>query len=199
MKRGDTLSTIAARCNLSEAAILRANPAIEGSADLQAGQQLRLRADGETLDRLGESVAGAAEKTGNVLSGIAQGINTQVQEALNDNPDVKRHLESFGNRIGLSDREPPKTVSVVPLSDASQSAVTVSASGLPSSRAVAIGAGTPGSAFEIIKRVETTGDGEVRADVELPDWLRTQDKAVFVITDTDGSVIGRSQPVSVAP
>ena len=50
----DTVSRIASRCNVSEGALLAANPSIDGSSDLQIGATLRLRpATGRGLaDRL---------------------------------------------------------------------------------------------------------------------------------------------------
>ena len=43
VQRGDTLSRIAERCEISEGDLLRANPDVEGSADLRVGMELSLR------------------------------------------------------------------------------------------------------------------------------------------------------------
>lgn len=60
VERGDTLRRIAERCDVTEGMILRANPRIQGSADLQAGATLQLRPVGaagtnldQAVDRLG--------------------------------------------------------------------------------------------------------------------------------------------------
>ena len=58
--RGDTLSRIAERCDVSEALLLRANPGLSGSDDLRAGQARRMDKPGHLFGRIHrDDIAGA--------------------------------------------------------------------------------------------------------------------------------------------
>ncbi|MGX9983087.1 LysM peptidoglycan-binding domain-containing protein [Methylobacterium fujisawaense] len=55
----DTLSRIASRCDVSEGALLAANPSIDGSGDLQVGATLRLRTATAKVSRIASTTSGA--------------------------------------------------------------------------------------------------------------------------------------------
>ena len=93
VQRGDTLSRIAERCNVTERSLIRVNPWIDGSHDLRVGMQIRTQggagSSGGAVDRLG-SLAGEAVDT---LSGLARDVGSSAQDLLDKNPDLRQRLD----------------------------------------------------------------------------------------------------------
>src|SRR4029078_1100808 len=87
-------------CDTTEAAILRSNPAVEGSDDLRVGRELKLTASTTppTTKRLGS----LAREAGSALSGMAQDLTSSVDSLLDKNPDLRQRLGGIGDRINSS-------------------------------------------------------------------------------------------------
>ena len=105
VQRGDTLSRIAERCEISEGDLLRANPDVEGSADLRVGMELSLRSPER---QLADRVESFARSAGDKLSGLAQEFGSSVDDLLEKNPDLRQRLRGLGDRLsvpGLRPRE----------------------------------------------------------------------------------------------
>ena len=100
VSRSDTLSSIAARCDTTEGAILRANPAVEGSDDLRVGRELKLTAS--TTQPTTERLGSLAREAGSALSGMAQDLTSSVDSLLDKNPDLRQRLGGIGDRINSS-------------------------------------------------------------------------------------------------
>lgn len=202
IERGDTLSRIAERCNLTEAAILRANPRIQGSGDLQARTTLQLRPSsgdaGVNLDQAASRLGAIASGVGNTLSDIAGQVGTTAEDLLSRNPDLQDRLRQLRNRLGTPNVEAgAAAVSISPRSGPVGAAVTVSARGLPANTPLVVGGGQRGAAYEVLDSVRTGGDGTAQAMVRVPDWAGTTGQFVFVVASLDPSVTARSEPFLV--
>lgn len=199
--RGDTLSRIAERCDVSEAVLLRANPGISGSDDLRAGLELRLWRDDPDLsarfDRAVGSVGAFASRAGNALNDLAGEAGTSVDDLLTRNPDLHSRLRHLGDRLGLADAS-AASASIAPASGPSGTLVTISALGLPADMPVVVGAGARRSAYEVLDRARTSGTGTVLATVPVPAWAAGAGPLVFVVASPERGLAVRSKPFEVA-
>ncbi len=200
--RGDTLSRIAERCDVSEALLLRANPGITGSDELQAGQALRLRRDTPDLntrsDQAVGSVGALASRAGSALNDLAGEVGASVDDLLTKNPDLHNRLRQLGSRFGMAGADAGKaSTSISPASGPPGTVVTVSAIGLPADAPVVIGVGAPRSAYEVLDRARTSGDGTVLATVPVPAWADGTGRLVFVVASPERGLKVRSGPFEV--
>jgi murein DD-endopeptidase MepM/ murein hydrolase activator NlpD len=103
VQRGDTLSSIAERCEVPERSLMRLNPRIQGSRDLRVGMELRARGDGQSdagnaLGQLGSLARGAVGTLSETLSDFATDLGSSARELLDRNPDLRQRLEGFEQR-----------------------------------------------------------------------------------------------------
>jgi LysM repeat protein len=194
--RGDTLSRIAERCNVSEGRLMRANPRVDASDDLRAGMQLKLSAGADRA--LTDRFRSFADQAGDTLSGLANDIGSSVDDLLDKNPDLRSRLRSVGDRLNIPgvNAETAK-VSVSPERGAVGSSVTVSAVGLPPDRPVVIGAGPPGQAYEVLDRGRTTPAGTLQATVEIPRSAEIGKPLRIVVSGAEGQWSARSSSFDV--
>jgi len=198
VSRADTLSSIAKRCDTSEAALLRANPGIEGSDDLQAGSQLHLPSGSTPSQQTADRLKSFAQESGNALMGMAQELGSSVEDLLNKNPDLQQRLRQLGDRLNLSGADASKAqVSLSPESGSAGTSVTMSASGLPADASVVIGGGAPRSAYEVLDRARTTSDGTLQTTLRIPDWASDHERFVVTIAADDGNWRVRSSPFRI--
>lgn len=204
VERGDTLSRIAERCEVTERSIIRLNPRIEGSRDLRVGMDIAVRGTGgsgaNALDRFG-SIAGEAA---DALSGFARDLGSEAQELVEKNPDLRQRLEGLGQRlrgsIGSSDGSRPQqapTISVSRREAAAGETVEITARGLPQNAQVVLGAGAPQAAYDVVQTARTASDGTLQAAVRVPDWAGDMRRVVLVVAAEDGSWSVRSEPVQL--
>lgn len=200
--RGDTLSRIAERCNVSEAQLLRANPGLSGSQDLRAGQELRLRRDAPDLsarfDRAVGSVGALASRAGSALNELAGEVGASVDDLLTRNPDLHNRLRQLGDRLGLAGVDADAaTASISPASGPPGTLVTISALGLPANTPVVVGAGGRRLAYEVLDRARTSGTGTLLATVPVPAWAGDAGQLVFVVASPERGLAVRSAPFEV--
>jgi hypothetical protein len=199
VQRGETLSGIAERCNVSERSLMRLNPRIDGSSDLRVGMELRVRGepgsgDPDLIGRL-RSFAGEAA---DLLSGLARDAQTTAEDILAKNPDLRQRLERWSQQLRGSPAETGGgTVSVSPSEGPVGTVIAVTAKGLPRDTAVVIGAGRPQSAYQVIERAKTGPDGTLRASVRIPDWAGEADRFVIVVAAESSEWTLRSEPIQV--
>lgn len=180
---GDTLSGIATRCEVTEGLLLRANPRIDGSTDLRAGQTLSLTGP---MDKLKSMATSAGEGLSQAADNVGSQVKSSVEGFLGDNPQLQSNIRDLGTRLGLSEGEQPADVSLDPASPAAGATVTVSATGLPKDQPVIIGGGGPGSAFVELDQARTTPEGTLQAAVRLPTDIAT-DRYQISVRSEDGS------------
>ncbi|WAJ29551.1 LysM peptidoglycan-binding domain-containing protein [Antarcticirhabdus aurantiaca] len=195
VRRGDTLSAIAERCNVSEGRLLAANPMLDGSGDLIIGQSISTRSAARQVgERLWSDVKGAVGQTSEALEGVASGLNATAQDILDKNPDLRSRVESLGSSLGVTGNgaSGAPTVEVTP--QPQQAAVDVMVTGLPTQSTVRINVGPAGAASQEVAEARTGADGTLRQSVPLPDWLPDGKRVVLTITDGERSVMARSAP-----
>ena len=101
IQRNDTLSNIASRCDVSEASLLSANPAIHGSGDLRVGATVRIDAGSA-----GTTVRRFSRRVGDTIGTLANDVGSSVQDLLDKNPDLKSRLDKLGSTVGLTGEQP---------------------------------------------------------------------------------------------
>lgn len=192
VERGDTLSSIAERCNLSEKRILTANPDLDGSGDLVVGQMISTGSGAsQTGQRLWGDLKNAAGQTSEALQGVASGLNSTAQDVLDKNPDLRSRVDSLGAKLGITD-DPSSSEATVQVSKTGSANITVAATGLPSDQAVQINMGRMGAASESVAQERTSADGSLQASVGIPDWLPKDKQAVVTITGPNQTILARS-------
>lgn len=185
VQRGDSLSRIAERCDVSEGAILAANPGVDGSGDLQVGETLRLRRTARSGQSLGSRLKDFGERANDAVGRVADSVGASVEDLLDRNPDLKSRLDSLGQTIGLTDRPNP-AISVTPDSGPPGASITISATGLPGNVPVTVGAGAPARATEAIARARTSDTGTMTTHLTVPDWTEPGSSILFTIRTERG-------------
>lgn len=198
--RGDTLSRIAQRCDVSEAVLLAANPGVRDSGDLEVGTPLRLRRDPvlarSQLDQAADRLGAFASRAGEALQGVAGEVGSSVEELLNQNPNLQDRLRQLGIP-GLDATATPTTLAIYPRQGPPGTSVNVSAIGLPANASVVIGGGPPRTAYEVLERARTTADGTLDVAVRVPGWAADAGSFVFVVAGGERRVRVRSDPFAV--
>jgi len=199
VNRSDTLSSIAARCDTTEARILRANPGLEGSDDLRVGRELNLKADASSAQRASEQLGALAREAGSALSGMAQGLGSSIDDLLDKNPDLRQRLRGLGDRLNMPGVDVSKAqVSLSPGSGSVGTTVTVSAAGLPANTAVVIGGGGPRAAYEVLDQARTTAEGTLHATIRIPDWAIDHERFIMTVAAEAGDWKVRSAPFQIS-
>jgi LysM repeat protein len=196
VNRSDTLSGIAARCDTTEAAILRANPAVEGSDDLRVGRELKLTAS--TTQPTTERLGSLAREAGSALSGMAQDLTSSVDSLLDKNPDLRQRLGGIGDRIKSTNVDVSKAeILLAPGTGTVGTTVTISAKGLPADTAVVIGGGAPRTAYEVLQQAKTSADGTLQATIRVPDWSTGQERFAVITASEEAEWKVRSAPIQI--
>ncbi|KMO31231.1 hypothetical protein VQ02_26575 [Methylobacterium variabile] len=193
----DTLSRIASRCDVSEGALLAANPSIDGSADLQVGTTMRLQPTTSQSQDLGRRLNHFAREANDALGRVAGQVGSSAQDLLDKNPDLKARLERLGQRIGLSDGNSTPSLTLTPDKGPAGSTVTLAATGLPKDQLVKIGVGAPNSAFQLLQDARSSNEGTLSVNVKVPE--RSNDtRVVFTLRGGDAVKL-TSKPFRIVP
>jgi LysM repeat protein len=199
VRRGDTLSSIAQRCEVFEGALLGANPGVRGSGDLRVGDTIRVRESEGTAQRVGTRINSLVREANHAIGQLADTAGASVQDLLDRNPYLKARLDRLGRQMGLTEGPAPASVSVAPPSGPAGSPVKIAASGLPKDSPVAIGVGPPGAAYEVLRRERGSAAGTLAAELQVPNWIEPGSALVFVVSDGEHHIEGRSKPFRVTP
>lgn len=193
IERGDTLSSIAERCDLSEARILAANPNVEGSSDLVIGQRLSVESPGSQVGtRLWSDFKGAVGQTSNALESIAKGVNSSAQDILDKNPDLRSRVNGLGETFNLTGGQSSVSLAVTEVPTTPEADVEIAATGLPANEAVSINVGAMGAASESVAQTRTSGDGSLKQVARLPAWLPSGKRGVVTVTSEAQTVLARA-------
>ena len=195
VQRGDTLSRLADRCDVSEGSILAANPNIDGSMDLETGQTLRLSREGASGQGIGSSLNDFANEAHEALGRVANRVGASVQDLLDKNPDLRARLDNLGRKIGIEGTT-KATLAVTPSTAAPGSTVTVSGVGWPNETSVTIGGGVPGTAFETLQTIRISSSGTFEVHLKVPSWAGENNQFIFSAKAEDGAR-ARSQRLQV--
>lgn len=193
----DTLSRIASRCDVSEGALLAANPFIDGSGDLQVGTTLHLQPATSQSQRLGDRLNHFAREANDALGRFAGAVGSSAQDLLDRNPDLKARLERLGQRIGLNDGGRAPNLTVTPDQGPAGSTVTLAAAELPKDQPVMVGVGAPNSAFRVVQDARSSDKGTLEVNVQVPE-RDSGTRVVFTLRSKDGVKL-TSKPFRVVP
>ena len=186
VRAADTLSRIAERCDVTEAALLNANPTIQGSGDLHVGSTLRIDEGNSTAQNVDAALTAVARRASTAIGSLAGDVGTSVQDLLDKNPDLKSRVDRLGNQVALTGKGQAATATVSPQTGPSGSTVSILARGLAPNSPVAIGAGPPGTAYSVIGHAQSTADGAMAATLKVPDSTKRGQVVVFSVATGSG-------------
>ncbi|MGX1097648.1 LysM peptidoglycan-binding domain-containing protein [Amorphus sp. MBR-141] len=215
---GETLSDVAARCDVTVDEITDANPALVPGT-VRPGTEIALpgplgggwteRAKG-ALRSAGEEIQDSAQQAGDRIRDLSGRASEEIRDAadragqsvsdyLKDHPELDANLRDAGARVGIPGVEAPNVagpdIIVTPASASPGESVTITASGLPGGTEVTIGAGAPETEPVVIDTVTTAADGTLEATVAMPAGATADSTMVFVVETS--RVRLTSDPVTV--
>jgi LysM repeat protein len=206
VQEGDTLSSLAKRCDVTEARILDLNPAIQGSKDLRTGMTLSLEPSGkeaaakalEAAETLFDRLKSYAREARQSLEGVAETVTTSVEDFVQRNPDLHQRVRKLGQRLNIPGMEKVEAqVSLSVRRGPPGTPVTLSAIGLPPNHQVTIAGGPPEGDYEILGSARTTAQGTLQVTVELPQRADPQRDFIFVIASSEHNLAARSATFDV--
>ncbi|MCZ4260549.1 LysM peptidoglycan-binding domain-containing protein [Limimaricola sp. G21655-S1] len=192
----DTLYSVAQQCRVALATIMHFNPNLDVDA-IPVGARIRLAkgpgSDGEMrTEAPGSEAEGSYRvKANDTAYSIAATLDLSLQELMAENPDLDPLSLAIGEVLNLPRGNRSATVNLSSQSGPPGSEVTVMARDLRPDDWVTIGAGRQSSEWQRIREVQVAGDGEVRAEVEVPGWAGPEDVLTFVV-DTDRGMTYKS-------
>ncbi|WP_197521081.1 hypothetical protein [Bradyrhizobium icense] len=201
------MSSLAKRCDVTEARILDLNPKIQGSRDLQTGIPLNLAAPSandaaakarEAAESLFGRLKSYAKEAGQSIEGAAETVTRSVEHFIERNPDLHQRVRKLGQRLNIPGMEKVEAqVSLSVRKGALGTPVTLSAIGLPPTQRVDIAGGEPGRDYRVIESALTSSEGTLQVTVQLPTWADPQHDFIFVIASPEIDVAVRSATFDV--
>ncbi len=192
VQSGDTLAAIAQRCDTSVNALMEANPQIDNPRVIRVGWELDMpgaRSGGETQARAGAGSPDRArapqqQQQPGPGAAIARSIVGTLAGAIGseDGKDISELQPEDFLDVGDADRR----VSVQPKAGAAGAPVTIRGSGFEPGEDVTIGAGPPEAEWKGLVTARADAEGDVVANVKVPDWAENADEVVFVIDTQAG-------------
>jgi hypothetical protein len=205
VKSQDSLSTIAARCDVSEGKILRLNPGIDGTKDLRPGMTLALldssRSGQATRESTGDvfgRLQSYATQAGQNIEDFAKQATQSVEDVIKSNPDLHQRVVKLGRKLHI-----PGVDGVTPQISLSTdhgvpgTPVTLSAIGLPGHQHVSIAGGRAGSDYKLLAEAQTSAAGTLQLTLNVPDWADPGKDFIFVVASPEHDVAVRSPRFSV--
>lgn len=207
VREGDSLSSIAQRCDVTEARIIDLNPKVEGSRDLKAGMRLDLAPAPaqEGTDRAREAAEGLlgrlksyAREASESLEGAADKVTRSVEDFLQRNPDLHQRVRKLGQRLNIPGMEKVEAqVSVSVRKGPPGTPVTLWAIGLPANQPVEIAGGAPDGDYQVLETARTSSEGTLQVTVQLPKGADPKRDFIFVIASPELNIAARSATFDV--
>lgn len=207
VQEGDTLAEIAQRCGASVDGLVRANDKVTNPAILGIGWELAVPGAGEGQPAAGGDIPAYADgaspgagaqgggqyqvRQGDTMADLASrfGVTLASLLAANEGLDAEALFPGQDILIPGSDSNTPdygeRRVSTQPQAGAPGAPITVRGANFTPGQTVRIGAGEAETEYQEIERARVQNDGEVRADVTIPDWADPGEDFVFVIVTED--------------
>ncbi|MGE4256842.1 MAG: LysM domain-containing protein [Xanthobacteraceae bacterium] len=208
VQKGETLSDLATRCNVTEARILDLNPRIEGSKDLRPGMTLSLIASAsknanagarEAMNSLVGRLKSYAKDADESIDEIAGSVTESVEDFIARNPDLHHRVRKIGQRLnipGVGKMEPQ--ISLSARRGPPGTSVTISSIGLPGNQPVQIAGGaSTGGDYEILDTARTSAEGTLQVTVVVPKGADPKRDFVFVIASSNIDLALRSAKFDV--
>jgi LysM repeat protein len=192
---GDTLYSVSQQCRVALSTIMDLNPNLDVDAiPVGATIDLAARAGGGTDRAAGEGSYRVEQ--GDTAFSIAATLGLTLQELMAENPDLDPLSMAIGEVLDLPEGDRSATVNLNTTSGPPGSEVVVMARGLRPDDWVTIGAGRVASEWRRLREVQVAPDGEIRAEVQVPDWADSRDRLTFVV-DTDRGLTYKSADFNV--
>jgi len=168
VQSGDTLSSIALKFNTTVNALLRANPNLNNSTTITAGEQLAI--PGSLISENGQTIY--IVKQGDYLSAIAaaQGVSLSALEQANPNI-ADYNLIIPGERIVIPSSVIPITgaqITLTPLSGAAGSQVTINGQNFTANNAITVSVGPQGQTAAFTLSATTNSSGAFSVTATIP-------------------------------
>lgn len=193
---GDTLNQIAARCDTTVPALLRANPGLDNPNLIQVGTRLTMPQENSDDPNRSYTV-----KPGDTLGQIAAQFNLTVATLVRANPDITDpNLILVGQRLTIPEPTAPNqpTITISPTRGPPGATVQVTARGLPPTTSLQIGAGVIDTEFGVVDRVSTDRQGRLQTALTIPDFAEPGERWVIVLRDVEqGGLRASSNPFQV--
>jgi LysM repeat protein len=174
---GDTLTSLAERCNTSVAAFLEANPEVADPNLIHVGQTLAVpQAEAPETPQV------YVVQAGDTLTRIAARFGVTVEGLLEANPAVQnRDMIYVGQRLALPGADAGLQVAISPTEGPPGTRVQVSAAGFPADTEVQIGAGVVNTEFGLEADATTDASGALAREIVLPDFAEAGEQWVVVV------------------
>lgn len=191
VQAGDTLSSIAVKCNVPIEKLVIYNPMIEDINLIYTGQIINLTEKAapvipDTGDSSDETVLYTV-KAGDTLSGIATFYHLSLVELLAANPSIdSKNLIYTGQvlTIPLGSKYSP-SVSVSPAVASQNGSVNLLATGFPPNDVLEISIGRVESEATALNLATTDNYGRVSIIIPVPNWVKLGEDYVFAVYERD--------------
>ncbi len=191
---GETLYDISQKCRVGLTRIMELNPGVD-ARDIAVGAEIRLAGEAGTAEG---SAAGDAQprgrytvQEGDTAQEVAERLGISLLELLQQNEDLGPLSMVAGEVLDLPAGDRQATVSVTPSEGPPGTEVGLRAQGLRPEDYVTLGVGRTASEWQRIREVQVAADGEVSAEVAVPDWAEPGALLTFVV-DTDRGLTFKS-------
>lgn len=217
---GDTLGKIAARCNTTLDAILRANPDIENPNLIFVGQTITMPGGQARPDPVEEDPDPPTGDTytirrGDTLGKVAARFGVALNALLAANPQIENPnlieigwglvIPGRGEPSPPSEPDPDTQVTISPTSGPPGTEVRMRGENFPPRGTLQIGGGLVASEYEILDRVRTDGTGSFSMTLRVPASTEPGQRWVFVVTregvrwDVNSNVFSVTEPTQGPP
>jgi LysM repeat protein len=196
VQEGDTLHAIARRCDVALAQIVERNPGLGDPPEIAPGAELDLGAPAAEANAASRMESYTVE-VGDTLHSIAGELGVSLVELMAANPNVDPAALSIGEQLEVPGDRPAATVSLIPETGAPGVMVALRARQLRPNDWVTIGAGPQASEWQALREARVGENGELSAQVAVPDWAEPGQRLIFVV-DTDRGLTFKSAPFLVS-
>jgi LysM repeat protein len=176
---GDTLNQIAARCDTTVPALLKANPGLDDPNLIHVGSRLAM-----PLENGGDPDEIYTVKPGDTLGQIAAQVGTTVSALVRANSDITDpNLITVGQRLTIPQSPEPgqPTVTISPTRGSPGATLQITARGLPPTTSLQVGTGQVNTEFEAVDRVSTDRQGRFRTALTIPHSAQSGESWVVVV------------------
>ena len=182
---GDTLWSIAQRCNTTVQAIVQENPEITNPDRISVGMRLRMPIDVDRPDPDPDTMTYLVRPP-DTLEAIAERFGVTVEEMLEANPEIDdpEDIEA-GQELVIPPTGLHPVVDIEPTAGPPGTEIQVSASDFPTDIPLTIGLGRWGSEPTVSHEVTADDDGNVNTTITLPEEAMANEEWVVLVQTVD--------------
>ena len=193
LRDGETVDQLAARCDVSVDALLKANN-VDTADQLSSHDAIAVPVETVGDDWL-ERARAAVKEAGRQVNEAATAAGRSVSDYLKDQPDLNREVLSFGEKLGLPGVEAqPSTGPKLDVEAEGADRLNVSAAGLPGDREVVFG-WLDADTVKTLETLRTDESGRVSASLLRSDDIPQSRRVMFVIETSDKKLRLAADPI----